>query len=262
MTNSGYDDSAGSVAPQPPAPQKQSGGISRRQFLAGLGGLGIGALLGAGVVGIALPDGVYAIEASGGYLLVDSKKCAGCQSCMLACTLVHSGKENLALSRMQVHKNALASFPEDVSQHQCRQCPEPSCVNACPVGAMHCDPETGARLVDEDRCVGCERCVEACPFTPSRVQWNFEERHAQKCDLCKNTPYWNHEGGPKGEQACVCVCPMQAIAFTNELPQQTDQGYDVNLRNEHFARMAFPIDDDAVVPAQVYLDSVMPKPKA
>lgn len=260
MTNT--QQSAGAQHTQPPASQIEPSGLSRRQFLAGLGGLGLGAILGAGVVSFALPDGVYAIEASGGYLLVDSKKCAGCQSCMLACSLVHSGKQNLSLSRIQVSKNVLKGFGEDIFQHQCRQCPEPSCVNACPVGAMHCDPETGARLVDENRCVGCERCVEACPFTPSRVQWNFEEKHAQKCDLCKNTPFWNHEGGPKGEQACVRVCPMDAIKFTNELPQQTDQGYDVNLRNEHYARMAFPIDDEAKIPAQVYLDSVMPKPKA
>lgn len=262
MTNTEHNASGSVAAPQSQAPEDHSSGLSRRQFLAGLGGLGIGAILGAGIISAVLPDGVYAIEASEGYLLVDTKKCAGCQSCMLACSLVHSGKENLALSRIQVSKNALASFGEDIFQHQCRQCPEPSCVNACPVGAMHCDPETGARLVDEDKCVGCERCLESCPFTPSRVQWNFEEQHAQKCDLCKNTPFWNHTGGPRGEQACVCVCPMEAITFTHELPQQTDQGYDVNLRNEHFARMAFPIDDEAKVPAQVYLDSVMPKPKA
>lgn len=226
-------------------------GLTRRQFLAGIGGLGVGAILGGGIMAIALPDDVYAVETSDGYLLVDTKKCAGCESCMLACSLVHSGKENLALSRIQIAKNALTSFPLDIAQHQCRQCPYPSCVEACPVGAMHVDPDTHVRLVGEGKCIGCERCVEGCPFTPSRVQWNFEEKHAQKCDLCKNTPFWDREGGPRGEQACVRVCPMKAITLVNELPVQTDEGYEVNLRNNNWDALHFPIDDAGAVPPAI-----------
>lgn len=226
-----------------------SDGLSRRQFLAGLGGIGIGAILGGGIVALALPDDVYAIEASQGYLLVDTKKCAGCESCVITCSLTHYGRINTSLSRIQILKNALGGFPtDDVAQNQCRQCPYPSCVEACPTGAMHADPETGVRMVDEGKCIGCERCVEACPFTPSRVQWNFEDRHAQKCDLCKNTPYWEQEGGPGGKQACVEICPMKAIKFTNEIPPQTESGYDVNLRNARYLEIGLPNDDDAKIP--------------
>lgn len=224
-------------------------GVSRRRFLAGLGGIGIGVILGGGIVALALPDDVYAIEASQGYLLVDTKKCAGCESCAISCSLAHLGRINTSLSRIQVLKNPLGSFPtDDVSQNQCRQCPYPSCVEACPTGAMHADPETGVRMVDEGKCIGCERCVEACPFTPSRVQWNFEDRHAQKCDLCKDTPFWEQEGGPTGKQACVEICPMKAIRFTHEIPAQTDSGYQVNLRNAHFLEIGLPNDDDARIP--------------
>jgi len=37
------------------------------------------------------------IPPSDGYLLVDIKKCQGCASCMLACSLVHEGVESLSL---------------------------------------------------------------------------------------------------------------------------------------------------------------------
>ena len=37
------------------------------------------------------------IPESKGYLLVDSKKCTGCASCMFACSLAHEGKLNLNL---------------------------------------------------------------------------------------------------------------------------------------------------------------------
>lgn len=228
---------------------QHKGGLSRRQFIAGIGGLGIGAVLGSGITVLLLPDDVYAIEASQGYLLVDAKKCAGCETCVISCSLAHLGRINTSLSRIQVMKNALGSFPsDDVMQNQCRQCPYPSCVEACPVGAMHADPETGVRLVDEGKCIGCERCVEACPFTPSRVQWNFEDKHAQKCDLCKNTPFWDEEGGPSGKQLCVEICPMKAIAFTNVLPVQTDEGYTANLRNDHYLEIGLPSDDEARIP--------------
>lgn len=42
---------------------------------------------------------------------------------------------------------------------------------------------------------------------------------------------------------------MKAIKFTDEMPVQTDYGYDVNLRNIHFARVGFPIDDAGMQPA-------------
>ncbi|BDE96584.1 hypothetical protein CE91St30_19170 [Raoultibacter timonensis] len=218
--------------------------VTRRDFVAAIGGIGIGAILaGAGVSAFLVGDEVYAVEASGGYLLVDTKKCGACETCMLACSLAHSGRTNVNLSRLQLTKNPLGCFPLDVQQNQCRQCPYPSCVDACPTGAMHADPETGVRLVAEGKCIGCERCIEACPFTPSRVQWNYEDKCAQKCDLCLNTPYWDQEGGPGGKQACVEVCPMRAISFTRTIPRQSDEGYDVNLRNEHWAIIGFPIDD-------------------
>lgn len=222
--------------------------VTRRDFIAALGGVGVGAVLaGAGASAFLMHDDVYAVETSEGYLLVDSKKCASCETCMMACSLAHSGNSNVNLSRIQLTKNPFGCFPDDSVQNQCRQCPYPACVNACPTGAMHVDKDTGVRTVDEEKCIGCERCVEACPFTPSRVQWNFEEKHAQKCDLCLNTPYWDEEGGPGGKQACVEVCPMKAISFTHEIPRQNVDGYDVNLRNEHWAMIGFPIDDEGRV---------------
>jgi len=103
-------------------------------------------------------------------------------------------------------------------------------VDACPTGANHVDDANGnVRTIDESKCIGCERCVNACPFTPSRVLWNAEDKHAQKCDLCANTPFWNEEGGPDGKQACASVCPMHAISFTQEVPVQSESGYDVDL---------------------------------
>lgn len=206
-------------------------GVSRRQFVIGAGGIGLGAVLGGFMVkGFIAPDAVMAIPASHGYLLVDTKRCSACTTCMVTCSLVHHGQSNYALSRIQITQNPFGRFPEDVNINQCRQCPYPSCVDACPTGANHADPESGVRTIDESKCIGCERCVNACPFTPSRVSWNAIDKRAQKCDLCADTPFWNEEGGVGGKQACVEMCPMHAIAFTSEVPVQSTAGYTVDLR--------------------------------
>lgn len=221
---------------------------SRREFLTGVGGVGLGAVFGGFLVkGFLLPAESFAIPASEGYLVVDTKKCAGCASCMLACSMVHSGESNLSLSRIQVVNNVFEPFPAGIVQEQCRQCPYPSCVDACPTGAMHADAAGGnVRMVDQNKCIGCERCINACPFTPSRVQWDPKKRKAQKCDLCKDTPFMSAEGGAGGVQACAAVCPHGAIKFTSQAPVQADKGYRVNLRdgNASWATLGFPTQDD------------------
>ena len=225
--------------------------FTRRDFLTGLGGIGVGAIF-TGVLGGGLlkPDRAFGVPASKGYIVVDEKKCSGCSTCMLMCSLVHEGEENLSLSRIQVINDPLGKFPNDMAQYQCHQCPFPACVEACPTGAMHVDTENGnIRTVDASKCIGCERCINACPFTPSRVQWNNLEKHASKCDLCQSTPYWSEKGGFEGKQACVESCPNKAVKMVHDIPSQTGEGgYTVNMRTPSgWGKLGFPVDDAGTV---------------
>jgi protein NrfC len=189
------------------------------------------------------------IPPADGYLLVDIEKCQGCLSCMLACSLIHEGVEGLSLSRIQIMQNSFESFPDDLTIEQCRQCVDPACVKICPTGALHADAEYGnVRMVDKEECIGCGLCYEACPYTPSRAflaadKAYDDEAKARKCDLCANAAYhWDEAGGgPDGKQACVAVCPVGAIMFTKEIPEQDgDGGYKVNLRDENWASLGYP----------------------
>jgi protein NrfC len=43
-----------------------------------------------------------------------------------------------------------------------------------------------------------------------------------------------------GKQACVEVCPVGAIEFTKQTPQQKgDAGYKVNLRGESWKKLGY-----------------------
>jgi len=221
---------------------KNNGGISRREFLKYTGV----AVVGAGLGHFMISDGMAAIPVSGGYLLVDSKKCQGCVTCMLACSLVHEGYESLSLARIQIVQNSFEKWPYDIIISQCRQCETPACLTACPVEAVHADPNNGnVRVTDDKKCIaykeGCQSCIRSCSYTPRRPVFNVEGKYAQKCDLCINTPFWKEQGGVNGKQACVEMCPLNAIKFTTQMPdQEGDAGYNVNLRDRNWSYLGYP----------------------
>ncbi len=211
------------------------GKITRRQFLIGSGALGTVVILPGRL--LAVPN---AIADSKGFLVVDMKKCQGCGSCMMACSLAHSGSASYTESRIQIMQHSFGNWPDDVFIAQCRQCQNAPCVEVCPTGANHVDVEHGnVRRVDPERCIGCKMCIQSCPFTPARLQWDKGRRKSQKCDLCVDTPYLDEEGGPGGVQACVRVCPVNAITFTTAMPVQNrdDASYTVNLRDWVWKRL-------------------------
>jgi protein NrfC len=224
---------------------KDNESISRREFLekSGLIAAGIG-------IGSALPnifwldDAIAGVAVSGGYLLVDTKKCQGCMTCMLACSLAHEGVESLSLSRIQIVQDSFKQFPDDLDIAQCRQCVEAACVDVCPTGALSVNPKfRNIRIVDAEKCIGCKSCIEACPYRPGRAVWDAEKEKARLCDLCAQTPYWNQKGGPAGKQACIEICPVGAITFTSEIPvQEGEKGYQANLRGEIWKKMGYPVD--------------------
>jgi protein NrfC len=223
--------------------QKENTQINRRDFLKVTGTI----VLVAGSGGH-----LYAtdkIPPSDGYLLVDVKKCQGCVSCMLACSLIHEGVESLSLSRIQIMQNSFASFPDDLTIEQCRQCVDPACVKECPENALTASAKDGnVRMVDKEKCIGCGVCYDSCPYTPSRavlaVDKNYSgEAKSRKCDLCANAPFhWDEAGGgPEGKQACVEICPVGAIKFTKDIPhQEGDAGYKVNLREKNWGKLGYP----------------------
>ena len=114
---------------------------------------------------------------------------------MLACSFAHGGVFDLRVSKIRLKGNHLR---EEFTPYVCVQCAEAFCVQACPTGALSKSAETGAILVDKEKCVGCGACEEACPYGGITLQ--PERRIPLICDLCG------------GDPECVKVCKLpQAI---------------------------------------------------
>ena len=149
------------------------------------------------------------------------------------CSLSHEGTASPSLSRIQIIRDApsFTKYPYDITMSVCRQCVTPICVQNCPTGACHIDTKNGnVRVIDPDECIGCKTCINSCPQRPHRPVWNPYKDIAMKCDLCINTPFWDEKGGPKGIQACIENCPVNALKLVHEAPSQRDiNGYDVDM---------------------------------
>lgn len=129
-------------------------------------------------------------------LVFDMNKCVGCRICEMACSLTQTGVCNPTSSRRRVlHFEDTAL---DVPM-QCQQCDDPACMNVCPVKAIYADAETGAKVINQNKCIGCKMCMIACPF--GAISVDPLNKKVVKCDLCV------------GDPACARFCPTQAIEF-------------------------------------------------
>jgi tetrathionate reductase subunit B len=82
--------------------------------------------------------------------------------------------------------------------YNCMHCENPPCVDVCVSSATYKDPNNGLVLVDQEACIGCGFCVEACPYG---ARYLDEKRGVvDKCTGCIQRV-------EVGQQpACVATC--------------------------------------------------------
>jgi nitrate reductase beta subunit len=64
----------------------------------------------------------------------------------------------------------------------CNHCANPSCVAACPSGAIYKRGEDGIVLINQEKCRGWRACVAACPY--KKIYYNWKTGKSEKCILC------------------------------------------------------------------------------
>jgi formate dehydrogenase iron-sulfur subunit len=152
--------------------------------------------------------------------LADTFRCIGCKRCMSACKrwnklemdryeLITDRNTDLTANSWVV-VNLRADSQNTTQRHYqhwaCQHCERPACAGVCPVTAIRKLPQ-GPVVINENKCIGCRYCYQACPFKIPR--FDFAKRVTRKCHLCYNrTPLLNYM-----KPACVAACPAGALSF-------------------------------------------------
>lgn len=136
---------------------------------------------------------------------IDVEKCYGCMSCVIAC----AEENHVPLNSFRTKVKRVTESKKDKGKVtfvpvQCNHCENPTCVKPCPVGATYKGPD-GLVVIDNDVCIGCGKCVKACPYNARFL--DPIKGIANKCSFCDHRIY-------SGKlPACVESCPTSAKIF-------------------------------------------------
>jgi Fe-S-cluster-containing dehydrogenase component len=168
-------------------------------------------------------------------MLIDLRKCIGCQYCVYACQAVNDVPDDM---RWNVYKPEIT--PNGDTFHMtrpCLHCQDAPCVSVCPVGATFVRDD-GLVIMDYDKCIGCRYCQVACPYGARTFNWEKRTQSsgyqpewgnaevewrprgvAEKCTFCVHridrglaqglVPGVHRPATP----ACVNICPVEARIF-------------------------------------------------
>lgn len=134
----------------------------------------------------------------GNVIIIDTEICSGCRMCEVACSLRNMKACNPERSRIRLVRSQDNGQLEFVPS-TCMQCETAMCELVCPAGAITRDPETGARIISEKKCIGCSSCSYACPFGAC-----FVDRKLGRSVVCSQC---------EGDPTCVKVCPSGALQY-------------------------------------------------
>ncbi len=132
-------------------------------------------------------------------------------------------------------------------QRICNHCTYPACLAACPRNAIYKREEDGVVLIDQERCRGYRKCVEACPY--KKAMYNGQTKISEKCIAC----YPRLEGKdesitPDGvpiETRCMAACVGKIrlqglVEMTNEGVWKEDEDNPLYVM-VHKEKVALPL---------------------
>ncbi len=158
-------------------------------------------------------------------MVIDTRRCLGCQDCVVACKTENGVPEGYC--RAWIAEEVRGKFPTlqmEIRSERCNHCSRPPCVASCPTGASHVHERGGVVLVTHNMCIGCKACLSACPYD---ARFIHPDGYADKYTFCIHRV----EQGLK--PACVSVCPSHCLHFGDLEDSQSEVSWLIESRPHH-----------------------------
>ena len=157
-------------------------------------------------------------------MLIDTSKCTGCRSCMVACNkwnglpldvnrfhVTEEGRPRFSSTRwVDVVFNRYNGDGRSTQENwlytrfSCMHCTDAACIKVCPVGAIE-HSDLGTVDINPRRCIGCNYCIANCTFNV--IGFDRARNIARKCTLCSDRLVQGMI------PACAQACLPGAITF-------------------------------------------------
>ena len=162
-------------------------------------------------------------------MAIDLSRCIGCNTCAVACKVSNNLPKDVWWNVVHTEGRDFADTSKGTYGGEmqlswlpvnCMHCENAVCEEVCPTGAT-VKRDDGIVTVDEETCIGCKSCMEACPYDVRRLIENEPEYYlelpigdpaakshkggtVEKCDFCASRI-------DRGEKpACMELCPGRA----------------------------------------------------
>ena len=162
-------------------------------------------------------------------MAIDLSRCIGCNTCAVACKVSNNLPKDVWWNVVHTEGRDFADTSKGTYGGEmqlswlpvnCMHCENAVCEEVCPTGAT-VKRDDGIVTVDEETCIGCKSCMEACPYDVRRLIENEPEYYlelpigdpaakshkggtVEKCDFCAGRI-------DRGENpACMELCPGRA----------------------------------------------------
>lgn len=162
-------------------------------------------------------------------MAIDLSRCIGCNTCAVACKVSNNLPKDVWWNVVHTEGRDFADTSKGTYGGEmqlswlpvnCMHCENAVCEEVCPTGAT-VKRDDGIVTVDEETCIGCKSCTEACPYDVRRLIENEPEYYlelpigdpaakshkggtVEKCDFCAGRI-------DRGEKpACMELCPGRA----------------------------------------------------
>jgi Fe-S-cluster-containing dehydrogenase component len=180
-------------------------------------------------------------------MVIDLSKCVGCGACAMACkaennTRTRGSEQSYNWADFLIKtEGKFPNVQHTVMPVMCNHCSDAPCVKAClstpnPNKALYKTPE-GITMLDSDKCIGCQRCQEACPYSSeklgmssldgssySAISFNYddEKKQPQWADKTSLIPGVTASGAETAAKAGAALPAMNLWTGTDLKPIRKD----------------------------------------